>query len=296
MEKEKKNTNKMDVAENKENSEIKEVLQENQENNNEFGNDDGNINVKDNEENKEPNIYEIKEEEDDYDSDKDANSVLIFDSEIHFLKNVDAVDIVLLIDTTCSMNPYIKSVKHFLRKLIWDARKTLSHFENDSTSLLQVGIVLYKDHDKGNKSYISKVLLDLTSDIQKFKNLIMKITCSGGEDEPEAVLDGLDTAINQISWREKSLKFIYHVLDAPPHGKNFNKGLKDNFNECPCKLKHEDVLYDLRGKGIEYSIVKIGNNLNRMIEEFSKIAKFEIITPLLEVDTTKSNNQVNFGN
>ena len=41
-------------------------------------------------------------------------------------------------------------------------------------------------------------------------------------DEPEAVLDGLNVAVNNVGWRDESVKFIYHILDAPCHGKKYN--------------------------------------------------------------------------
>ena len=50
----------------------------------------------------------------------------------------------------------------------------------------------------------------------------MDLKCAGGHDEPEAVLDGLNVAVNDVNWREESVKFIYHILDAPCHGKKYN--------------------------------------------------------------------------
>ncbi len=44
-------------------------------------------------------------------------------------------------------------------------------------------------------------------------------------DYPEAALDGLHAAATQINWREAkhtpSLRYIFHIADAPPHGKEF---------------------------------------------------------------------------
>jgi hypothetical protein len=44
-------------------------------------------------------------------------------------------------------------------------------------------------------------------------------------DYPEAALDGLYDAATKITWREAkhtpSLRYIFHILDAPPHGKEF---------------------------------------------------------------------------
>jgi hypothetical protein len=46
---------------------------------------------------------------------------------------------------------------------------------------------------------------------------------NGGGDYPEAVLDGLLAASKDINWRElrnlPTLRYIFHITDAPPHGK-----------------------------------------------------------------------------
>lgn len=52
-----------------------------------------------------------------------------------------------------------------------------------------------------------------------------KQNCYTLGDYPEAVLDGLYDAATKISWRDAkhkpSLRYIFHIADAPPHGKEF---------------------------------------------------------------------------
>ena len=57
----------------------------------------------------------------------------------------------------------------------------------------------------------------------------------GGGDPPEAVLDGMDAAAD-LNWSKdnETKKYIFHIFDAPPHGKEF-KGTGDRYpNGCPC--------------------------------------------------------------
>ena len=70
-------------------------------------------------------ISEIKEDPNDksYDSITDPIPVIIFDSEIHFRKDITEIDIIFLIDTTKSMNPFLKGIKRFIRKLLFDVKK-----------------------------------------------------------------------------------------------------------------------------------------------------------------------------
>jgi hypothetical protein len=170
--------------------------------------------------------------DDSYDSEKDPVSVIIFDSEINFLTDIEYVDIVFVLDTTNSMSPFFKGIKRFIRKLINDAKKTLSHYKNTNVDMLKIGIVGYKDHINTNSSYISskkseenyvsKILCDLTGNHNEFKDSLFQIKCNGGGDDAEAVLDGLNLATNGIKWRESSLKYIYHICDMPPHGSELN--------------------------------------------------------------------------
>jgi len=67
------------------------------------------------------------------------------------------------------------------------------------------------------------------------------VTTKSGEDFPEAVLDGLNVAVSEIGWRPLSQKFIFHIADAPPHGKLYTDKHDDFPGGCPCKLKIEDI-------------------------------------------------------
>ena len=109
---------------------------------------------------------------DDYDSEKDSNSVIIFDKEIHFLTDIKSIDIVFLIDTTQSMNKYLKSFKHFIRKLIKDAKQSLINYTTNILTFLRFGIVAYRDHDQENdsSSFLASVKCQLTSNESKFKS------------------------------------------------------------------------------------------------------------------------------
>ena len=246
---------------------------------------------------KQEEIEEIDDKEDNYDSETDQQSVILFDSDIYFLKTVKAVDVVFLVDTTGSMNPYIKGIRHFLRKMLYEIKKCILSLPSEEIDILKVGLVSYRDHEQKEPSYVSKVISDLTLDTAKIKEEIMNLTAFGGADEPEAVLDGINDVVNSISWRENSFKLLYHVIDAPPHGRDLNGGLKDNYTQgCPCGIKYRELLYDLRGKGIEYTIVSIGDHLDKMIDAFKTVMKLELMCPTIKADPKKKNTQINNSN
>jgi hypothetical protein len=69
---------------------------------------------------------------------------------------------------------------------------------------------------------------------------ISSLTADGGGDPPESVLDGLNDSINKCGYRDKAIKFLFHIGDAPPHGRIYSGGLEDKWPEgCPCGIKIE---------------------------------------------------------
>ena len=225
--------------------------------------------------------------ENEYEPESDPEPIVIFDSELVSVEELKAVDIIFLVDTTASMNCYLKGIKKVMRKIIWDIEKCLSQFIFDDLDVLKVGLVTYKDHDDEDKLYLTNIDIDLTENLKEVINKIMEIKCSGGRDEPEAVLDGINTAINDVSWREESVKFIYHILDAPCHGKKYNDKENDRFKECPNNLDAKDLLIEMRNKDIKYSVIKLNSSADLMLQEFQKIINFELLSPKVYID--KSN-------
>lgn len=229
-----------------------------------------------------------------YDSEEDPTDVIIFDSELQFLPKIYKVEIVFLLDTTKSMNPYMAGIKRFIRKLVFDAKKTISHYETAELDALSLGLIGYKDHDQANVrgSYVSKVLCDLTCDHDKFRKALFSIVPSGGDDDCEAVVDGLNEIVQNIKWSDDSIKFVYHICDAPAHGKIYTEGkmekktknsIIDNYEAgCPCGMEPKSILKAMRGKYIEYTIIGIDNCVDKMIQEFSKFVKIDVMQPTIE--------------
>ena len=217
--------------------------------------------------------------ENEYEPESDPEPIVILDSELVSVEELKAVDIIFLVDTTASMNCYLKGIKRVMRKIIWDVEKCLSQFILDEIDVLKVGLVTYKDHDDENKLYLTNIDIDLTDNLKEVVNKIMELKCSGGRDEPEAVLDGLNEAVNNVSWRKESVKFIYHILDAPCHGKRYNNIENDKYEDCPNNIDMEDLLIEIRNKDIKYSVIKLNDSADIMLKEFQKIINLEVLSP-----------------
>ena len=236
-----------------------------------------------------------------YNSEEDQNAVIIFDNEIHFTQKIEQVDMVFLLDTTKSINPYLKGIKRYLRKLIFEAKKSISHYLNDDIDVLKLGLVAYRDHDQENieNSYVSSILCDLTEDYNSFRKALYAINCKGGDDECEAVIDGLHEAINLISWREDSIKLLYHICGSPCHGEKYKSQNVENNNKyenyekgCPCGIEVKSTLKSMRGKYIEYSLIALDDGIEKMAEEFSKFTKVELMYSKIEKQEGISGDQM----
>ncbi len=214
-------------------------------------------------------------EENNYDSGADNDFLIKFDEELDFKNNIKGVDICFLLDSTGSMNPYFKGIKLFIRKMIKDAVRCLTQYSSNSDDFLRVSLVCYRDHPPQGKSG-DLFIAPFTSDITNFKEILKKISAKGGGDDAEAVIDGLDAAINKLIWRGDSEKFIFHILDAPPHGSDFGCE-KDGFPEgCPCGKDLESILLQFREKSIDYTIIKLDKSIDKMIEVFSQYMEIDV--------------------
>ena len=79
----------------------------------------------------------------------------------------------------------------------------------------------------------------------------------------------------KLSWRENSLKFIFLIADAPPHGKKYVvTGNGDRYpNGCPNGLIIEDIAKKINEKFIKFKLLKIGTRTNKMAQIFGDLIK-----------------------
>lgn len=238
-----------------------------------------------------PNNEAIK---DDYDPEDDPEHIIDLDSELKDVEDLKAVDMVFLVDTTGSMNSFMSGVKRIMKKMIWDVFSNLTRYSLEEVEPFKFGLVTYKDHPQAgpNNAYalkkgideVAKIDMDLTSDKKMFDEAVKKMKFSGGQDEPEAVLDGMNEAINNVKWRDQSVKFLVHMLDAPAHGKDLNDCENDKFEECPCGLDYRDLLTEIRNKDIYYYIIKLSDSADKMIKEFEGNIRMECVEPIVKLD------------
>jgi hypothetical protein len=191
----------------------------------------------------------------------------VFDCKHEGSYDATIIDIVFCCDTTGSMGGYIEKSKTTIKKIVQTAK--------ESKRSVKFGFVAYRDHPPQDTSYVTR-LNDLTDDCSLL-SFLGTVTADGGGDGPESVLDGLNDSINKMSWRPESLRYIFHIADAPPHGREYTGGVGDGFpSGCPCGLRIETLASSLKTKNIRYKLLKIGTYANTMATVFkSKIENYE---------------------
>jgi hypothetical protein len=187
------------------------------------------------------------------------------------------LDIVFIIDSTESMDPFIEEVKN----RVLDIMKEIDHTE--IKPMVNFGIVVYGDHMSQNS--VATKSFGLTNDRDEISENIRSLPrISGMLDYSEAVADGLRDGID-MAWREGSHRVIILIGDAPPHGCTSNPHgmvLIERWNlyypsdcfprGCPCGYDPFQEAKRARENGI--IVYSVGVNARPDVKEsFQKIAK-----------------------
>lgn len=182
------------------------------------------------------------------------------------------IDIVFCLDCTRSMDPYILNAKLACEKIMTVMNQSKNTFPLD----LMFGFVGYRDHGSFNGgTWVTKVqdLCDIET-CMKFINK-MDAQSSNDNDFPEAVMPALWDCCEKISWRdnskEKVLRVVFHIADAPPHGKRFYKGKNDKYPKGdPSGIRTDQIAQRFADMGISYKLLKIGKFLDLMEKIFKQ--------------------------
>ncbi|CAD8147459.1 unnamed protein product [Paramecium octaurelia] len=193
--------------------------------------------------------------------------------------SIGMVDCVFVVDTTGSMDIYLERTTHTVQMLVERIKK---QSKNEQVSV-RFGLVCYRDHPPQEVTYLTE-LHDLCSDKQILK-AIESSDCYGGGDGAEAALDGLNVAAQQITWRDSSkipsLRYIFHICDQPPHGKEFG-GYSELWDEtgCPCGLKPDQIIHRINMRQIHYRLIKADSKrLEKFADYFrGKIVNYDEVT------------------
>ncbi|MEC9464177.1 MAG: VWA domain-containing protein [Myxococcota bacterium] len=120
-------------------------------------------------------------------------------------KNVDTLDIALVIDTTGSMGDELDYIQSELDWVLSEVAQ--SHPTTD----VRVGLVLYRDQ---GDAYVTQTV-DFTSDSDAFLAALAEGSAGGGGDYPEAMGEAMHAAM-ELNWSERATRLLFLIADAPP--------------------------------------------------------------------------------
>jgi Mg-chelatase subunit ChlD len=150
------------------------------------------------------------------------------------------MDLAFCIDTTSSMQGEIDMVKTKVKELV----AKLS--SGKPAPEIRVGLVAYRD--RGDE-YVTKVF-PFSDDIDKVVKDISSLQARGGGDGPEAVNQGLHSAIHDLKWdaSKKAAKLVFLIGDAGP---NKYPGDFDWHQECREAISHGIQINAIGCNGLE---------------------------------------------
>lgn len=131
-----------------------------------------------------------------------------------------SLDLVFVIDATESMVDDIEEVREMVVPMLdellprWPAWR--------------LSLVLYKDYDE---DFLTRVATSFTGDMNVFRKSLHRFRVQGGRDIPEAVYEGLDTALS-LPWAPGSDRKVILIGDAPPHPKKRGKITREGIEEA----------------------------------------------------------------
>ena len=144
-------------------------------------------------------------------------------------KYPNSADLVLVLDTTESMHPYLTSIKEEIKSI---SKKI---FKNDNNS--RIGFLLYRDV---NDTYLTKKI-DFDNNINKIYRDVNYFYASGGGDKAEPMYEAIQEALETFDYRNEN-KVVIVITDAP--AKVIGKANADT-NKKTAKEKNIKIEYML---------------------------------------------------
>lgn len=121
---------------------------------------------------------------------------------INRYKDFDTIDLVIVLDTTESMHPYIRSIKKEIRGI---ARQL---FDNHKKA--RIGFMLYRDV---KDTYFTK-MIDFSDNMNLINREVNYFFASGGGDKAEPMYEAIQEALEKFNFVHNK-KLIIVITDAP---------------------------------------------------------------------------------
>ena len=200
-------------------------------------------------------------------------------------------NICFIIDNTGSMGSWINIIKELCHNFFVEITEKFKEYK------FYFACVLYADKPSVNSDQNFRI--NFTQDEKDFKSKLEEIILQSGGDEAEDWVSGFKMSLEELNWGNGT-KLIFHIADAPAHGKLFKKKKKsDNFLFEENDTHGKDLLKLIK-KCSERNIKITGINIDNVCsfkvfqKEYQKVdgPKYEIIE-LDGDELTKGNDYMN---
>ncbi|CAD8134089.1 unnamed protein product [Paramecium octaurelia] len=195
---------------------------------------------------------------------------------------IQGINIAFVIDSTGSMSEYIQNCKEVIISI-------MQKIKQNNKIEMKFAIVSYKDHSNPYDEFQNVVNICQFTSYTVAIGFLNSLSAEGGDDEPEAVLDGLH-ASSELNWNDNYQNLLYLIADAPPHGKKYHN-FGDSFpNGCPCNKTQSQIFQNMRNKKIQVKIMKLNQKIEGMITQFKEdYPDLMVITPQDDQNITFQN-------
>lgn len=163
-------------------------------------------------------------------------------------------DLVLVVDSTASMEQWFQPTLQALNEFIRSARQQFG--SRETLPPFRVGLLFYRDRriqKDCDLEYLFRWEAELTDDISAVSRALAgaKETSCESEEAAESVYDALSRAVQDPRWGDGHYKVVLLVGDAPPHGPG-------NREKNPLGLDVDAITKMSEERNVRFMTFKIG--------------------------------------
>jgi Mg-chelatase subunit ChlD len=165
------------------------------------------------------------------------------------------IEVAFALDATGSMGPYIDEARSKIREIA----KGLA--SGEPAPEVRFALVTYRDKGDAYVTHVDK----FTRDIEQMYHYLERAEAAGGGDLPEAVLEGLKTALMELTWSKPDdagvIRLLYLVGDAPPQ----------HYADSP---REEYIASEARRRHVVIHSIACGDRSATVEQSFEKLPRY----------------------
>eukprot|EP00741_Cyanophora_paradoxa_P015434 tig00020875_g14897.t1 len=191
------------------------------------------------------------------------------------------LDLCFVFDGTGSMASYIAAAKKSIFEIVSVYRKSFPKY------MLRLGYVAYRDF--GDKKPVET--FDFTESEEAFVQSLGAVAATGGADETEDVLGGLEAAL-KLNWSGRR-RVLVHIADAPSHGTFYHDGAGDSHPDFDKDgAKGQSVMRRLAAKSVDFHFCKINESTDKMVRKLAEAYDPAARKPLASLELRSAVNEL----